>query len=227
MQIYGRLLVGDVRQNRISTIGHYKQGLIYNCFKFMSIGWDLGQKINWIDQFRLLLDFTRAKTESIHFDSPKWIENQQRFRFARRMKFFFDLWFTLASHFIFDSDSFWFSIQFDFIHFDSVWFWFVKNYDSPANHDSPANQKSNRIKIKGRWIVIHSFPKITPFESKAIKGNREISWSEPWTSQGNVFTRQINSEIYQSNFKFWSCLEDPKVLDPDSCHDFIWCIFKQ
>ena len=37
-------------------------------------------------------------------------------------------------------DSFWFAIQFDFIHFDSVWLWFV------ANNDSLANQKSNRIK---------------------------------------------------------------------------------
>ena len=103
MQIYGRLLVGDIRQNRISTIGHYKQGLIYNCFEFMSIGGDLGQKINWIDQFRLLLDFTRARTESIHFDS------------RGESKFFFLICDSLARIILFL-----FLIQFDFINFDSV-----------------------------------------------------------------------------------------------------------
>ena len=41
----------------------------------------------------------------------------------------------------FDFYSFWFAIQFDFIHFDSVWFWFVANHDSLANHGSPANPK--------------------------------------------------------------------------------------
>ena len=130
-------------------------------------------------------------------------------------------WFASANHFIFDSDSFWFAIQFDFIHFDSVWFWFVTNHDSPANHASPGNQKS---KVSESWFSHFRIIVWFDLKSKAIKGNRESSWSEPWTSQDNVFTKQINSEIYQSNFKFCSCLKDPKVLDLDSCHDFIWKI---
>ena len=51
---------------------------------------------------------------------------------------FDSLWFTIHL----DLYSFWFLIQFDVIHFDSVWFWFAANHDSPANHNLPTNQKS-------------------------------------------------------------------------------------
>ena len=84
----------------------------------------------------------RARTESIHFDSR-----------------IFDSWGESKSFFILDSLGriilFLIHLQSEriaLIHFDLVWFWFV------ANHDSLANQKSNGIKIKGRWIVIHSLP---------------------------------------------------------------------
>ena len=98
----------------------------------------------------------RARTKSIHFDSrkfdsPKWIKNYQ---------IFFDFWFTWENHFIFDSDSFWFTIYFDFcsfwfeiqidfIHFDSVWF------DSSRIRFT-CKSNSNRIKNQ-RLIVIPSF----------------------------------------------------------------------
>ena len=106
-----------------------------------------------------------ARTESIHFDSPKWI----------KMFFISDsrgriILFLILTHF--DFYSFWFSIQSDFIHFDSVWFWFVANHDSLANHHSPSNQNQSESKIKGRWIVIHSFT--NHFESKANQSESRI-----------------------------------------------------
>ena len=59
----------------------------------------------------------RARTESIHFDSrkfdsPKWIKNHKNI-FIKSIFF----WFTWANHFIFDSDSFWFTLIF---HIDSI-----------------------------------------------------------------------------------------------------------
>ena len=124
----------------------------------------------------------RARAKSIHFDSrkfdsPKWIKNYQ---------IFFDFWFTWENHFIFDSDSFWFTIYFDFysfwfeiqidfIHFDSVWFWFVAN-QIHLRIKFKSNQKS---KVNRDSLICESlFDSIS--NQKRTKVNRESSWSEPW-----------------------------------------------
>ena len=73
-----------------------------------------------------------AQTESIHFDSPKWIKNHENILIREVNQNVFYFWFTWANHFIlilihFDSlskrtnrkDSFWFTL---FFHIDSIWF---------------------------------------------------------------------------------------------------------
>ena len=54
--------------------------------------------------------------------------NKKRFWFARWIKFFFDLWFTWANHFISDFESFWFTFEANESHWfilirDSIWFY--------------------------------------------------------------------------------------------------------
>ena len=80
---------------------------------------------------------TRARTESINFDS-------RIFGFAKvnqKSQKDFDFRFKVFIH----------------LFFGSVWFWFVANHDSPGNHVSPVNQNQIESKIKGMWIVIDSF----------------------------------------------------------------------
>ena len=75
------------------------------------------------------------------------------------------IWFTWANHFIFDSDSFWFTIHFDLwfnlILFNLIRFDFdssrITIYSRIMIHLRIRNQTES--KIKGRWIVIHSIAK--------------------------------------------------------------------
>ena len=111
----------------------------------------LCQGSNRIDSFGFA-NFWFAKVNHFIFDSDSfWFTfkaNESQWFILIQFDFDFDsLWFTIHL----DFHSFLFAIQIDFIPFDSVWFW------STANHDSPANQNQIRSKIKGRWIVIHSF----------------------------------------------------------------------
>ena len=68
------------------------------------------------------------------------------------LSFFFDFWFSCANHFIFNSDSFWFAIQSNFNHFDSI------HFDSSwiMIHLRIKNQIES--KIKDWWIVIYWLP---------------------------------------------------------------------
>ena len=93
--------------------------------------------------------YSRAQTESLHFDSrilihQNGIKNKKMIREVNQKFFLISdslgriILFLILIHF---------DLRFSLILFilicDSVWFysfWFV------ANHDSPANQKSNRIK---------------------------------------------------------------------------------
>ena len=65
--------------------------------------------------------WVRARTESIHFDSPNWIKNKKNFDSRGESKYFFELWLTFANHFILDSDSFWFTFEANKSH----WFNFI------------------------------------------------------------------------------------------------------
>ena len=92
-----------------------------------------------------------------NFDSPNWVKINKKANQTRESKSLFDLWFTWANHFIFDSDTFWFTFEANESHwFILIRFWFVANHDPPANHDSPVNQNQIESKIKGRRILIHS-----------------------------------------------------------------------
>ena len=67
---------------------------------------------------------------------------------------FFHFWFTWANHFIFDSVSFWFIFE----AIESHWFILIRfDIDSSRITIHPRIMTHLRIKIKGRWILIHSF----------------------------------------------------------------------
>ena len=103
----------------------------------------------------------KLPTESIHFDllifdSPTCIKNHK--------KIWFVMWITIV-FLIFDSHGrivlflilIHFDLRFKVILLILIRFWFVPNRDTSANHDSPVSQNWIESKIKGRWIVIHSF----------------------------------------------------------------------
>ena len=105
----------------------------------------------------------------------------------------------------FDFYSFWFAIQLDFIHFHSVWFWFV------ANHDSPANQKSKvgeslftHCRIIG-WFHFESKAKL----SKWIANQADPSPGARWKINGMFLNR-----FAKINLSPWPELESNLITFP-------------
>ena len=85
---------------------------------------------------------------------------------SKSQSFVFDLWFTWTNHFIFDSDSFRFTILFDFYYniyiliCDSIWFysfWFGLILIRRESRFTRESWFICESKIKGKWIMIHSF----------------------------------------------------------------------
>ena len=149
-----------------------KSCVVASSFPIVSFDW-----FGWDEKFsKLKITENRARTESIILICKCLIRRSEskitkRFWYAGWIKTLFDLWFTWANNFIFDSDSIWFTFEanesqwFILIHFDFIHF--LKNL--------------MESKIKDRWIVIHSFPNHWSIRfQKRIKVNRESSWFEPW-----------------------------------------------
>ena len=104
-------------------------------------------------------------------------QNYRKIWFARWIKIFFfwflidvdeSFYFRFPIHF--DFYSFWFAIQVDLIHFNSVWFWFVANHDSPTNKIK-SNQKS---KVGESWLTHFRVIIWFDFESKANQTKSRI-----------------------------------------------------
>ena len=126
----------------------------------------------WIKYFFLICD--SLERIILFFDSDSFWStfdaNESHWFILLDFDFDFDsLWFTIHLDFY----SLRFAIQFDFIHFDSVWFWFVANHDFATNFDLPANQKSNRIKNR-RYANRDSLIGWFDFESKANQSKSQI-----------------------------------------------------
>ena len=117
---------------------------------------------------QLLVD-SRARTESIHFDSPKWIKNKKK-----KGSWFACLFSILIP---FDSlskrtnriDSFWFSFifYFDLIQFYSFWFGLLLIRREPrftceswltCEFKSNRIKNRSRIKIESKWIANQASP---------------------------------------------------------------------
>ena len=71
---------------------------------------------------------------------------------------------------------------------------------NPANHDSSANQNRIESKIKGRWIVIHSFANHFLIRFRI---ENESSWFEPWfwsESTPKSRSKYYNDSIFSGTF---------------------------
>ena len=114
---------------------------------------------------------------------------------------FFNFWFSWANHFIIDSDSFRFTIHYDFRFKVILWilirFWFVANRDTSANHYSPANLNWIESKIKGRWIVINSFANhwLIRFQLKS-----ELKWIANHAGPSPGISILLNNSFF---FPYW------------------------
>ena len=98
------------------------------------------------NRFILIREFWFTKMESkIKKWFERWIKNFFWFLIHLDESFYFWFWFILICDSVWFY-SFWFAIQFDFIHFDS---------SRITIHLRIKNQIES--KIKGGWIVIHSF----------------------------------------------------------------------